>query len=313
MTGRSPTPNLIVICGPTASGKTALAVSVARALGGEVISADSRQVYRGLDIGSGKDLGEYSAGGATVPYHLIDIADPRTVYTLFHFQHDFYRVYGDITSRGRIAVLCGGTGLYIEAVLRGYEVPAIPENPALRQQLMKLDHADLERMLAELDNDIFNRTDRSSKKRVVRAIEVAMSREAIPAGDDRAAASGVALYPLILCTRWERSTLHDRIDRRLDERIAGGLIDEVRRLRSEGVPDDRLMMLGMEYKYLTLFLRGELDKPTMTEQLRRAIHQLAKRQETYFRGMERRGSALTWIDNADSSAAFAAIAASGML
>jgi tRNA dimethylallyltransferase len=301
--------DLLAVCGPTASGKTALAVALARELDGEIISADSRQVYRGLDIGSGKDLHEYVDGGRAVPYHCIDIADPADIYTLFHFQRDFYRAFGEIRSRDRLPLLCGGTGLYIEAVLRGYEIPPVPEDRELRQRLMRLEKPDLERMLAELDADLYSRTDRSSVKRIVRAIEIGRHRASAPPP----VPADPALRPLVLCTRWERADLHRRIDRRLDERLSAGMVDEVRHLRDRGLPDGRLLMLGMEYKYLTRHLRGEIEYAAMVEGLRHAIYQLAKRQETYFRGMERRGCAVQWIDRAEVEAARSAVGASGIM
>ncbi|MBN1307322.1 MAG: tRNA (adenosine(37)-N6)-dimethylallyltransferase MiaA [Chitinispirillaceae bacterium] len=298
--------NLLVVCGPTASGKTALAAALAAALDGEVIGADSRQVYRGLDIGSGKDLHEYTAGSIRVPYHLIDIVDPREIYTLFHFQRDFRRVFGKIAGRNRLPVLCGGTGLYIEAVLRGYAVPPVPEDRKLRLQLMKKRREHLEAMLRDLDGELHRRTDLRSKKRIVRSIEVAIHGQHASVRFPPCSPLP-AITPLILCTRWERASLHERIDRRLAERLSRGMVDEVLRLREAGLSDERLLMLGMEYKYITRHLRGEIDDAAMVEQLRRAIHQLAKRQETYFRGMERRGSFIHWIDRAELARALAVV------
>ncbi|MBN1576857.1 MAG: tRNA (adenosine(37)-N6)-dimethylallyltransferase MiaA [Chitinispirillaceae bacterium] len=298
--------NLLVVCGPTASGKTPLAVALARELGGEIISADSRQVYRGLDLGSGKDLHEYTVGDSRVSYHMIDIADLGEIYTLYHYQRDFSRAFRKVTGRSRLPVLCGGTGLYIEAVLRGYAVPPVPENRPLRLQLMKRRRDDLEAMLRDLDGELHRRTDLSSKKRIVRSLEVAMHRQHASAPENHGPPLP-AITPLILCTRWERPALHERIDRRLDERLSQGMVDEVRRLREEGLPDERLLMLGMEYKYITRHLRGQIDHAAMVAQLRRAIHQLAKRQETYFRGMERRGCSIHWIDRAELSRALAVV------
>lgn len=294
--------NLLVVCGPTASGKTALAVALASRLNGEIISADSRQVYRGLDIGSGKDLHEYGSGNHAIPYHLIDIADPFDIYTLYNYQHDFYRVFDEISRRNRLPILCGGTGLYIEAVLRGYAVPPVPEDRELRLRLMEKEHVVLEAMLREIDTVRYEATDRSSKKRIVRSIEVALHLLQNPGLNN--AAAGVSMthppHPLVFCTRWDRTELHRRIDVRLDERLSCGMIDEVRSLRERGLPDERLAMLGMEYKYITLYLRGEIGCSEMKESLRRSIYQLSKRQETYFRGMERRsGITIQWIENAD--------------
>ena len=295
-------PDLLVVCGPTASGKTSLAVRLANRLNGEIISADSRQVYRDLDIGSGKDLHEYTCEGKPVPYHLIDIADPREIYTLYHYQNDCYRVIDQIRKRGNLPILCGGTGLFIEAVLRGYTLPDVPEDRAFRNRMMRHSREELEGFLRNLDTERFNDTDLSSKKRIVRAIEVATFRKT-----DTPTTTIVqrpSITPLILCTRFNRPDLHERISRRLAARLEEGMIKEVAALRKAGVPDDRLLMLGMEYRHITLHLRGESDYETMVENLRRSIFQLAKRQETWFRGMERRGSMMHWVDKADFDTAY---------
>lgn len=288
--------NLLVICGPTASGKTSLAVALAARFGGEIISADSRQVYRGLDIGSGKDLHEYSKGTFSVPYHCIDIADPGEIYSLYHYQHDFYNVFRVVRERSKLPVLCGGTGLYIEAVLRGYRIPHVPEDRALRERLMQLTREELDTMLQSLDAEIYRTSDRSSRKRLVRSIEVALHAKNTPLPVPQG--SPPVINPVILGVRWPRTVLHERIDRRLQMRLSRGMVDEVASLRASGVADERLDMLGMEYKYITTYLRGKLDYRAMVEQLRRAIHRLAKRQETWFRGMERRGCVIHWIEEA---------------
>jgi len=294
--------DLLVVCGPTASGKTSLAVYLAAQCNAEIISADSRQLYRSLDIGSGKDLHEYSTGNTPVPYHLINIADPLTVYTLYHFQHDFRVAFTDITSRSRLPLLCGGSGLYIEAVLRNYAIPEVPENPHLRSTLMTHPIDKLKEMLYSLSQARYHQTDLKSKKRIVRAIEVASASGTTK--PPAAPAQYLPRNPLILCTRWNRAELHERITRRLQARFDEGMIDEVCHLREKGLPDSRLLMLGMEYKYITLYLRGEMTLPDMTCALRHSIFQLAKRQETYFRGMERRcGVPVHWIDNADTATA----------
>jgi len=294
---------MIVVCGPTASGKTALGATIAAEFDTEIISADSRQVYRGLDIGSGKDRHEYIVNGKEIPCHLIDIADPMEIYTLFHFQQDFDRVFHEVSGRGKLPVLCGGTGLYIEAVLRGYSIPTVPEDALLRRRLMGRDKNILEAQLRNIDETVWRRTDLNSKKRIVRAIEVALHGAA--GEKDRTVPSPIRA--LVLCTRWERSELRERIDRRLAVRLSSGMEEEVRQLRESGIPDSRLAMLGMEYGHIVRYLRGETDHDTMVVQLRTAIHRLAKRQETYFRGMERRGVAMEWIDRADAMQAIKTI------
>lgn len=300
-------PDLLVVCGPTASGKTSLAVRLALKLGGEIISADSRQVYRGLDIGSGKDLHEYVAEDRRIPGHLIDIADPKTIYTLHHYQRDCYQAISDVRQRGRLPILCGGTGLYIEAVLRGYVLPEVPEDRALRNRLMQFSREELQEQLRKLDHSLLDRTDLKSKKRIVRAIEVATFSKTSEPTADTSTPCRPPITPLILCTRFERTTLHKRIRQRLAARFDEGMIKEVQDLRAEGLPDERLFMLGMEYRHITHHLRSATDYNAMVVELRQSIYHLAKRQETWFRGMERRGSTLHWIDNADFETAYALV------
>ncbi|NLL12177.1 MAG: tRNA (adenosine(37)-N6)-dimethylallyltransferase MiaA [Fibrobacter sp.] len=286
--------NLIVVCGPTASGKTALGVQIALHLKGEIISADSRQVYRGMDIGTGKDLKEYQTPKGPVPYHLIDIADPAEIYTLFHYQNDFFKTFDQIISRKHMPVMVGGTGLYIEAVLKNYQIPAIPENVSIRKELMKQQKTDLEKKLLQLNKPLYEKTDLSSKKRIVRALEVAMSEQSYTSTQHHFP----DLAPLVLCTRWERAKLRQRIDARLEARLKEGMIDEVRKLLHSVVPRERFALFGMEYKHVALFIDGEVDYETMVSRLRQNIHQLAKRQETWFRGMERRGIEVNWVEEA---------------
>ncbi|MCX7725862.1 MAG: tRNA (adenosine(37)-N6)-dimethylallyltransferase MiaA [Chitinispirillaceae bacterium] len=285
--------NLLVICGPTASGKTSLAVEIAAKLNGEIISADSRQVYKGLDIGSGKDLFEYNKNGISITYHLIDIADPKEIYTLYHYQRDFYKVFENIKRRGKLPIMCGGSGLYIEAIVKGYKIPTVPEDKELRNKLMREDHQKLKEMLYNLNPKVYEKTDLSSKKRVVRGIEIALSYTKIDKSEREYFLPHIS--PLIICIRLDRKELWKRIDRRLEKRLSEGMVEEVKRLRESGVPDERLFMLGMEYKYITLYLRQEISYEEMVKKLRTAIHQLAKRQDTYFRGMERRGCKIHWI------------------
>ncbi len=286
--------NLIVVCGPTASGKTALGVQIAIHLKGEIISADSRQVYRGMDIGTGKDLKEYQTPKGFVPYHLIDIANPAEIYTLFHYQNDFFQAFDQIVSRNHIPVVVGGTGLYIEAVLKNYNIPTIPENASLRAELMKQQKNDLEKKLFQLNKPLYEKTDLSSKKRIVRALEVAMSGQCHTPTQHQ----NPNLAPLVLCTRWERGKLRQRIDERLEARLKEGMIEEVRKLLHSGIPRERFALFGMEYKHIALFIDGKVDYETMVSGLRQNIHQLAKRQETWFRGMERRGIEVNWVEEA---------------
>jgi tRNA dimethylallyltransferase len=282
--------NLIVVCGSTASGKTALGVRIALRYKGEIISGDSRQVYRGMDIGTGKDLAEYSTEKGAVPYHLIDIVDPQEVYTVYNFQQDFYRIFGEISSRTRLPVLVGGTGLYIEAVLRNYAIPNVPENPALRAMLMSKDAKALEEELRQTDPALCKKTDLSSKKRIVRSIEIAHAHR--DRGDKRPALRLPEIKPVVLGVVWERPRLRERIRTRLLARLELGMVEEVRRLLDTGIPQERFAMFGMEYKQVARYLRKEVGYEEMVETLLRDIGQLAKRQESYFRGMERRGVAV---------------------
>ncbi|MBN1602789.1 MAG: tRNA (adenosine(37)-N6)-dimethylallyltransferase MiaA [Chitinispirillaceae bacterium] len=290
--------NCVVICGPTASGKTRLAVELALQFHGEIISADSRQVYRRMDIGTGKDRDEYATVNGMVTAHLIDIKDPGEVYTLYQFKQDFFITFDEIVKRDNVPFLTGGTGLYIESVLRNYDIPHVPEDIEFRKLFMTKNKEELINELKEKSPHLYARTDLSSKKRVVRSLEIAsfgpgaampqISREDTP-----------ALCPVVLCTRWERAVLRERIDRRLDIRIKSGMIDEVKDLMDSGVPIERLIQMGMEYKHITWYLQSKTSYEQMIDSLKKDIHQLAKRQETWFRGMERRGTRVHWIDNSD--------------
>jgi tRNA dimethylallyltransferase len=289
---------LIVIGGPTATGKTALAAAVAHALGIDVISADSRQVYRGLDLGTGKDLEEYRRFTPPVRHHLIDIVDPGEVYTLFQYQEQCYQVIETLSRepgpRGRAAVLAGGTGLYMEAVLRRYRIANVPEDPELRESLSLRERAELADELRRLHPDLASRTDMSSKKRIVRALEVA----AWGRGHEVRYSRGpeVDFTHRLFATRIPRDILRERIRIRLEERFRAGMIEEVEGLLGRGIPAERLKLLGMEYREITSYLLGEKDRETMAGDLLHEIHLLAKRQETYFRGMERRGLPIRWLD-----------------
>lgn len=280
---------MIVITGPTASGKTRRAVDVARAVGGEIISADSRQLYRGMDLGTGKDMEEYG----DIPVHLIDICEAGYKYNLYEYLRDFDRVYADIRSRGRIPVLCGGTGLYVESVLKGLRLPEVPENPDLRASLGGKSLSELTTILSGMKT-LHNVTDVDTCKRAIRAIEIRQYYESHPE-----AATAVRPHPMTdvvtigvdIC----RDDRRERISRRLRKRLDDGMVDEVRRLIDSGVHPDDLIYYGLEYKYITLYVTGKMDYETMVRELEIAIHQFAKRQMTWFRGMERRGFPIHWL------------------
>lgn len=285
--------DLITILGPTASGKTRLAARLADSIGGEIISADSRQVYRGMDIGTGKDLSDYVVDGRTVPYHLIDIAEPGYKYNVFEFQRDFLAAYESIRSRRHIPILCGGTGLYLESVLRGFRLIPVPENPELREQLSTKNLAELTEILASYKT-LHNTTDVDTPKRAIRAIEIEEYYRRQPV-ESR---TFPCLHSLTLGVSISREQRRENISRRLHERMAEGMTDEVRRLLHKGLAPEDLIYYGLEYKYVTLFVTGSIDADTMTRQLEIAIHQFAKRQMTWFRGMERRGVHIQWLDYA---------------
>jgi tRNA dimethylallyltransferase len=289
---------VLVIVGPNASGKTRLGVDVARALGSEIISADSRQVYRGLDIGSGKDLEEYRRVTPPVPYHLIDVADPREIYTLFHYQRDCYRLFAtrhdEPAFRGGVPLLMvGGTGLYVEAVLRGYRIANVPEDVEFRNRQMQRNHGELIEELHRLDPELSRRTDTSSKKRVVRALEIAEHSRSHPVRYSDP--PPVTIEYAVFAVEVAREELHRRIDVRLDARLQQGLIAEVERLLAAGVTPARMAQLGLEYREVTALLTGAKTEHQMIDDLRRGIRQLAKRQQTWFRGLPRRGIEVTWI------------------
>ncbi|HRF67635.1 MAG TPA: tRNA (adenosine(37)-N6)-dimethylallyltransferase MiaA [Muribaculum sp.] len=280
---------MIVITGPTASGKTGRAVDVAKALGGEVISADSRQLYRGMDIGTGKDLAEYG----DIPYHMIDICEPGYRYNLYEYLRDFDTVYNDICDRGRMPVLCGGTGLYVESVVNGVRLPEVPENTALRTRLKGRSLAELTEMLSRI-KVLHNTTDVDSCQRAIRAIEIQMYYREHP---DEAVLTEP--HPMknvtIVGVDIDRENRRRRITTRLKKRLDEGMVDEVKALIDGGVKPDDLIYYGLEYKYLTLYVTGQLQYDDMVSQLEIAIHQFAKRQMTWFRGMERRGFTIHWL------------------
>ncbi|HXC93314.1 MAG TPA: tRNA (adenosine(37)-N6)-dimethylallyltransferase MiaA [Geobacteraceae bacterium] len=282
-------PNLLVILGPTASGKTRLAVAAARALNGEIISADSRQVFRRMDMGSGKDLEEYGE----IPYHLIDILEPGQEFSVFDFQRQFTEAFNLVTSRGRLPVLAGGTGLYLDSVLRGYRMVTAPENRELRRELEEFSLDQLRERLLALVPAQHNTTDLLERERLVRAIEIALHQEG------RGSAEVIdlpELRPLVFGIRIEREIVRRRITERLKSRLNGGMIDEVRHLLAEGVPATRLDSYGLEYRFVSRYLSGELNRNDMFQKLNSAIHDFAKRQDSWFRKMEKHGVEIIWLD-----------------
>lgn len=280
---------LIVILGPTASGKTHRAVSLARAIDGEIISADSRQVYSGMDIGTGKDIDEYG----DVPYHLIDICPAGYKYNLYEYLRDFDHVFADIKKRGKNAILCGGTGLYIESVLNGLKLPEVPENKELRDELSAYSLEELTKMLAAMKS-MHNTTDVDNKKRAIRAIEIQTYYNAHPQ-----AAAAAQPHPisdaLIIGIDIDREVRRQRISHRLDARLLAGMVNEIQELIRVGVKPEDLSYYGLEYKFVTAYVTGKISKEEMHDMLEIAIHQFAKRQMTWFRGMERRGFKINWL------------------
>ena len=287
---------MITILGPTASGKTSIAAALAGRIGGEIISADSRQVYRRMDIGTGKDLADYEVGGKHIPYHLIDIAEPGYKYNLFEYQRDFHTAYDDITSRGRTPVLCGGTGLYIEAVLNGYALSPVPQNQELRDSLSAKSLDELTVMLKALKeqtgSNMHNRSDVDTVQRAIRAIEIETYNLQHPTPEREMP----GISSLVIGVDVDRETRRRRISDRLEARLHEGMIDEVKGLLAEGVSAESLMYYGLEYKFVTEYVTGKTTYNDMLSRLEIAIHQFAKRQMTWFRGMERRGIHINWID-----------------
>ena len=300
---------MITILGPTASGKTSLAAALAAKIGtmdaaswggstvgAEILSADSRQVYRGMDIGTGKDLEDYTVGDKQIPYHLIDICEPGTKYNLFQYQQDFYDAYQDILHRGVLPILCGGTGLYIESVLKGYHLSPVPQNPELRKVLEVKSLEELTALLVDLKAKngtcMHNRTDVDTAQRAIRAIEIEtynlehpMPERELPAVDS-----------LVIGVRIDRDARREKITRRLKQRLEEGMVDEIKGLLGRGIPAENLIYYGLEYKFITEYVIGKTSYEEMFKGLEIAIHQFAKRQMTWFRGMERRGFTIHWID-----------------
>lgn len=284
--------DLIAILGPTASGKTPFAAALAYELNTEIISADSRQIYRGMDLGTGKDLVDYTVNDRAIPYHLIDIADPGYKYNVFEYQRDFLTSYESIKQKGSFPVLCGGTGLYLESVLRGYKLIPVPENPELRALLADQSLEELTEKLSHYKT-LHNSTDVDTAKRAIRAIEIEEYYAAHPVPEREFP----ELKSLIIGVDIDRELRRGKITRRLKQRLDEGMVDEVRQLIAQGISPDDLIYYGLEYKYLTLFVIGKLTYEEMFTGLETAIHQFAKRQMTWFRGMERRGFTIHWVSS----------------
>lgn len=283
--------DLVTILGPTASGKTPLAVALAYRLDAEIISGDSRQVYRCMDLGTGKDLADYVVDGKRIPYHLIDVVEPGYKYNVFEFQRDFLQAYDDIRQRGVLPILCGGTGMYIESVLKGYKLLPVPENPELRASLADKSLDELTTILAGYKK-LHNSTDVDTVKRAIRAIEIEEYYRQQPVS----AREFPAINSLVIGVDIDRDLRRTKITCRLKQRLDEGMVDEVKALLDAGIPAEDLIYYGLEYKYLTLYAVGQLTYDEMFHQLEIAIHQFAKRQMTWFRGMERRGFNIHWID-----------------
>lgn len=287
---------MITILGPTACGKTTLAAHLAARIGGEIISADSRQVYRRMDIGTGKDLGDYVVDGKQIPYHLIDIMEPGTKYNLFQYQQDFHDAYNDIRSRGAVPILCGGTGLYIEAALKGYALSPVPQNAELRASLEGKSLEELTSMLILLKQKngsaMHNTTDVDTAQRAIRAIEIETYNAEHPMPERQLP----GIESLVIGVNIDREARRERITQRLRQRLENGMVEEIRAIIDSGVAPEDLIYYGLEYKYVTEYVIGQTSYEEMFRALEIAIHQFAKRQMTWFRGMERRGTEIHWID-----------------
>ncbi len=298
---------MITVIGPTACGKTRFAVALASQLDGEILSGDSRQVYRRMDLGTGKDLDDYVIDGKHIPYHLIDIAEPGSKYNVYQYQHDFVEAYRDIVARGKTPILCGGTGLYIESVLKGYRMSYVPENKPLRQRLEGKSLEELTTLLCSY-KQLHNTTDVDTAQRAIRAIEIEEyyrlhpEDEAIEAPGQQQQTDTLRTIRdnnVVVGLMIDRNLRRERITARLKERLENGMIEEVKNLLAEGIPPEDLIYYGLEYKYLTLHVIGQLSYDEMFRQLEIAIHQFAKRQMTWFRGMERRGATIYWLNTQD--------------
>jgi len=285
------TPDLIVITGPTATGKTRLAAELASKLNGEIIGADSRQVYKNMDIGTGKDMVDYLVDGEQVPVHLVDKVEPGYEFNVFEFRQEFLKAFDDIKKRGNQAIMCGGSGLYIESALAGYKLFKVPENANLRKQLNELTHEELVKKLSEL-RPLHNTTDTTSRDRLIRAIEIDTFQQNL----DTPKAMSPDFSYIIFGLDFPRETIRKRITERLQNRLESGMVDEIQRLLKSGLKPEKLIFYGLEYKYITLYVTGEITYDQMVSKLNIAIHQFAKRQMTWFRRMEKNEFTIHWID-----------------
>jgi tRNA dimethylallyltransferase len=283
--------DLLVVTGPTASGKTALAASIAKRVGGEIISADSRQVYRGMNLGTGKDYDDYLVNGTHIPYHLIDIADPGYKYNVFEYQRDFNKVYSDLKKRKIFPIVCGGSGMYADSIITGYKMFEVPPDSGLRIELEKKSMEELKEILLTFKN-LHNTTDIDTKKRVIRAIEIEHSSR----NKGYHSSEFPKVRALLIGIMFDRDTRRKRISERLKQRLDSGMVDEVKNLIGMGINTETLIYYGLEYKVITLYLTGKISYQELVRDLEIAIHQFAKRQMTWFRGMERRGIKIHWID-----------------
>lgn len=289
--------NCVVILGPTAVGKTSIGVSVAEKFNGEIISADSRQTYRKLDIGSGKDLDEYFINGKAIPYHLIDIVDLPAEYNVYNYQQDFYKAFKEITEKKKLPVIVGGTGMYLDAIVRNYQLVNMPENQVLHKQLEETPLEDLAARLMELQPDLHTKCDLLEKDRVIKALEII---EAKKAGYDTTSSERPEITPFIIGTSLPRQKLWENISIRLKERLENGMLEEVQKIHDEGISWERLEKLGLEYRFCSLYLQNKIEsKDLLFEQLFIAIRQFAKRQETWFRMMEKKGVEIHWLNPDD--------------
>ncbi|MBC35583.1 MAG: tRNA (adenosine(37)-N6)-dimethylallyltransferase MiaA [Bacteroidetes bacterium] len=280
---------LITILGPTATGKTTFAAHLAKLIDAEIISADSRQVYRGMDLGTGKDIEDYTIDGYTVPYHLVDIKDPGYEYNVYEYQKDFLKAYQDIITRGKIAIQCGGTGMYLSSVVQAYDLKEVPVDQELRKELEGMTDKQLISILKSLDVP-HNTTDLDNRKRLLRAVEIAMLSPRIKS------TPFPKMDHVVFGIKLEREVVRERVTRRLTRRLKEGMTAEVESLLKSGVSAEQLMFYGLEYKYLTQYVIGEIEKNDMFQKLNSAIHQFSKRQMTWFRRMEKQGVTINWID-----------------